>query len=200
MCLVDRMVNSLMKVDVREWDEDVLSDVLTTRDQELVWKIPLSTDVESDGWFWRKESSELFTVRSAYAILQQQKTSMEQPNFSGAWTKLWQLKLPPKVKDFLWRVCTNSLPTRFQLTTKHVPINSDCPMCSAAPETSLHVLVCCHFTQSCWRQVRVPAVGTDAMTFCSWWEEGLREWNEAERLEAWTFTISKQATEITSTY
>ncbi|KAF4394909.1 hypothetical protein G4B88_002786 [Cannabis sativa] len=184
MCLVDRMVNSLMKVDVREWDEDVLSDVLTTRDQELVWKIPLSTYVESDGWFWRKESSELFTVRSAYAILQQQKTSMEQPNFSGAWTKLWQLKLPPKVKDFLWRVCTNSLPTRFQLTTKHVPINSDCPMCSAAPETSLHVLVCCHFTQSCWRQVRVPAVGTDAMTFCSWWEEGLREWNEAERLEA----------------
>ncbi|KAF4394905.1 hypothetical protein G4B88_002782 [Cannabis sativa] len=166
------MVNALMKVDVREWDEEVLKDVHTVRDQEKVWKIPLLDEAESDEWYWRKESSGLFTVRSAYAILHQEKTSNLQPNNSGVWMKLWQLKLPPKVKDFLWRVCTNSLPTRFQLTNKHVPINSSCLMCMAAPETALHVLVRCDFAQGCWRQVRVPNVGTAAMTFCSWWEEG----------------------------
>uniref|UniRef100_A0A803QS69 Reverse transcriptase domain-containing protein n=1 Tax=Cannabis sativa TaxID=3483 RepID=A0A803QS69_CANSA len=184
LCLVDKMVDSLMKDDVREWDEEVLRDVLTVRDQELVWKIPLSSDVERDGWFWNKEASGLFTVRSAYRILQQQKLNNHQPVFSGAWTKLWQLKLPPKVKDFLWRVCTNSFPTRFQLTTKHIPINSDYPMCLAAPETSLHVLVRCPFAQNYWQQSQIPAVGLAAMLFCSWWEEGLQVWNEAECLEA----------------
>uniref|UniRef100_A0A803PR95 RNase H type-1 domain-containing protein n=1 Tax=Cannabis sativa TaxID=3483 RepID=A0A803PR95_CANSA len=66
-CLVGKMVQSLMKVDVREWDAKVITDVLTTRDQDLV---------------------------------------------------------------------------------------------------------------------RVPAVGAAAMTFCSWWEEGLRTWDMTESLEA----------------
>uniref|UniRef100_A0A803PES3 Reverse transcriptase zinc-binding domain-containing protein n=1 Tax=Cannabis sativa TaxID=3483 RepID=A0A803PES3_CANSA len=106
-----------------------------------------------------------FTVRSAYALLQQAKTSNLQPDNSGFWLKLWQLKLPPMVKDFLWRVCTNSLPTRFQLSTKHVPIDPLCPLCMAAPETAIHVLVRCVFAQQCWRQTRVTTVGIAAMTF-----------------------------------
>ncbi|KAM6587754.1 hypothetical protein CsatA_010359 [Cannabis sativa] len=56
-CLVGKMVQSLMKVDVREWDAKVITDVLTTRDQDLVWKIPLATDLESDDCYWRKEST-----------------------------------------------------------------------------------------------------------------------------------------------
>uniref|UniRef100_A0A803PII9 Reverse transcriptase domain-containing protein n=1 Tax=Cannabis sativa TaxID=3483 RepID=A0A803PII9_CANSA len=156
--LVGKMVNSLMKVGEFEWDDEVL----------LVWKIPLANTGINVDWYWCKEANGDFTVISAYVLLQQAKTSNSQPSNSGFWLKLWELKLPPKVKDFLWRVCTNSLPTKFQLSTKHVPIDTVCPLCMAAPETALHVLVRCVFAQQCWRQTRVPTVGTAAMTFSSW--------------------------------
>uniref|UniRef100_A0A803PSK2 RNase H type-1 domain-containing protein n=1 Tax=Cannabis sativa TaxID=3483 RepID=A0A803PSK2_CANSA len=156
--LVGKMVNSLMEMDELEWDEESLLDLLTDRDVALVWKIPLATaGVDVD-------------------------CNLQLDN-SGFWLKLWQLKLPPKVKDFLWRVCTNSLPTRFQLSTKHVPINPLCPLCMAAPETALHVLVRCAFAQQYWRQTRVTTLGTAAMTFSGWWEEGLNTWSMAESLE-----------------
>uniref|UniRef100_A0A803Q3T6 PHD finger protein ING n=1 Tax=Cannabis sativa TaxID=3483 RepID=A0A803Q3T6_CANSA len=58
-CLVGKMVNALMKVGVREWDDEVLKDVLIEKDQEKVWKIPLIDEAESDDWYWRKEATGL---------------------------------------------------------------------------------------------------------------------------------------------
>ncbi|KAF4370831.1 hypothetical protein F8388_011814 [Cannabis sativa] len=76
------------------------------------------------------------------------KTGRDIPDNSGFLRLLWQLQLPPKVLNFLWRDSTNSLPTRFHLSTKHVPIAATCPFCLAAPETTLHVLVRCSFAQT----------------------------------------------------
>ncbi|KAF4383413.1 hypothetical protein G4B88_023987 [Cannabis sativa] len=90
-----------------------------------------------------QDDSGLFTVKSAYSLLQTAKTSSNVPNNSGFWRQLWQLKLPPKVVNFLCRVSTNSLPTRFQLSTKNIPIDPRCPFCLAAPDSTLHVLVRC---------------------------------------------------------
>uniref|UniRef100_A0A803Q6D5 Uncharacterized protein n=1 Tax=Cannabis sativa TaxID=3483 RepID=A0A803Q6D5_CANSA len=38
----------------------------------------------------------LFTVRSAYLLLQQQRPKIQGSNNSGFWRKLWHLKIPPK--------------------------------------------------------------------------------------------------------
>ncbi|KAF4385970.1 hypothetical protein G4B88_031105 [Cannabis sativa] len=123
-------------------------------------------------------------IKSAYSLLQAAKTSSNVPNNLGLWRQLWQLKLPPKVVNFLWRVSTNSLPSRFQLSTKTIPIDPRCPFCLAAPETALHVLVRCSFAQSCWRRSHVPSVAPGAIVFTSWFEGGLKAWNVAESLEA----------------
>ncbi|KAF4366343.1 hypothetical protein G4B88_026670 [Cannabis sativa] len=48
--LTGAFVKSLMKIDDNEWDEEVISDVLTERDQELIWKIPPSNGNSSDTW------------------------------------------------------------------------------------------------------------------------------------------------------
>ncbi|KAM6558899.1 hypothetical protein CsatA_028138 [Cannabis sativa] len=182
--LAGAFVKSLMKIDENEWDEEVIMDVLTERDQELIWKIPPSNGNSSDTWYWTKEDNGLFTVKSAYKLQQEIKGVNEMAANSGFWKQLWQLKLPPKVLNFLWRVSTNCLPTHFQLRVRHVPINTSCPFCNAAPETSLHVLVRCRFAQDCWAVSRVPAVAGTAMTFTAWFEEGLDKWTMAERVEA----------------
>uniref|UniRef100_A0A803P512 Reverse transcriptase domain-containing protein n=1 Tax=Cannabis sativa TaxID=3483 RepID=A0A803P512_CANSA len=139
--LVGNLVKSLMKPDEIEWDDEVISNVLTERDQSLVFKIPLSQHHVNDTWCWMKEDHGLFMVKNAYALQQEIKGSNGMTANSGFWKQLWQLKLPPKVLNFLLRVSTNCLPTWFQLMTKHVPINTHCSFCDAAPETPLHVLL-----------------------------------------------------------
>uniref|UniRef100_A0A803Q3T1 Inhibitor of growth protein N-terminal histone-binding domain-containing protein n=1 Tax=Cannabis sativa TaxID=3483 RepID=A0A803Q3T1_CANSA len=114
-CLVGKMVNALMKVGVREWDDEVLKDVLIEKDQEKVWKIPL-IDGRSDDWYWRKEALGVFSDSKCICYIAARKNQ--------------------------------------QLATKMLKAG--------------------------W----VPSVATAAMTFCSWWEEGLGVWNMAECLEA----------------
>uniref|UniRef100_A0A803PIQ4 RNase H type-1 domain-containing protein n=1 Tax=Cannabis sativa TaxID=3483 RepID=A0A803PIQ4_CANSA len=57
-------------------------------------------------------------------------------------------------------------------------------MCTAALETTLHVLVRCPFAVVCWRQTKVPAVAPAAMLFMSWFEAGLISSREEESVEA----------------
>ncbi|KAF4390935.1 hypothetical protein G4B88_030613 [Cannabis sativa] len=132
---------------------------------------------------WQRHRG-IFTVRSAYSLLQSMKPNKDIPDSSVIWRLLWQLQLPPKVLNFLWRSSTNSLPTRFNLSTKHVPIAATCPFCLAAPETILHVLVQCSFAQSCWSKAPISVVAPDALMFSSWFEAGLVSWNSVEALEA----------------
>ncbi|KAM6563495.1 hypothetical protein CsatB_023493 [Cannabis sativa] len=139
--------------------------------------------MSSDLWYWLHDASGVFTVKSAYSLLQSMKSIRDIPDSSRFWQLLWQLQLPPKVLNFLWRASTNSLPTRFHLSIKYLPIAATCPFCLAAPETTLHVLVRCSFAQSCWSKVPITAVAPDAMSFSSWFEAGLASWNTAEALE-----------------
>jgi len=32
----------------------------------------------------------------------------------GAWDLIWRLKVPPKIKSFIWLVCSNRLPMRMR--------------------------------------------------------------------------------------
>ncbi|XP_060959233.1 uncharacterized protein LOC115724998 [Cannabis sativa] len=94
--LVNQHVSALMKTTCREWDDEVLLDVLCDRDYRLVKAIPLSQSVDDDFWFWFKDSSGMFTVRSAYNLIQENKGYRGQADNSGFWRSLWQLKVPPK--------------------------------------------------------------------------------------------------------
>lgn len=62
----------------------------------------------------------------------------------------WSLKLPGKVTNFLWRVCTSCLPTTSALVLKHVDIYVLCPWCHSANETYMHVLFDCDFVRTIW--------------------------------------------------
>lgn len=64
---------------------------------------------------------------------------------SGFWRKMWNLKIPPKVKNFLWRAVSDCLPTRDQLRIRHVAVNLMCLVCNEAPESAFHSLVNCSF-------------------------------------------------------
>ncbi|XP_030487389.1 uncharacterized protein LOC115704315 [Cannabis sativa] len=101
------MVNSLLNVDDRSWDVSLVQDMFNVRDANLILGIPLSFSATNDHWAWVGEKSGHYSVKSAYNLLQNQKNSRSGENNSGFWRKLWHLKIPPKVKNFMWRAVSN---------------------------------------------------------------------------------------------
>lgn len=87
---------------------------------------------------------------------------------SGFWRKLWNLKIPPKVKNFLWRAVNNCLPTKDLLRVKQVQVNIVCPTFNEAPESILHALVLCPFAEHCWNATALPAITGEFSSFGDW--------------------------------
>lgn len=143
--LVSAKVSTLMSKDHRSWNEEVLNECFNERDRSCILSIQIGEAMESDKPYWCKEVSGLYSMRSAYRFLQAQKSPWRQQNNSSFWRKIWRIKAPSKVLNFLWRVLSNCLPTKVMLAQKRVPVNQVCPVCKNNDETIIHALVFCQF-------------------------------------------------------
>ncbi|XP_060961018.1 uncharacterized protein LOC133031516 [Cannabis sativa] len=165
--LLNHNVSSLFSAYSKSWDIDVLTDLFTERDKNLILSIQLSEHAITDKWHWSEENSGFYTVKSAYWLLQQATRAAIAVNDQLLFKFLWQLDIPPKVQHFLWRVLVGCLPTKVQLGTKNVNVDLYCPFCNSALETITHVLIECRFAQSCWCVSSVPA-GVVNADFNTW--------------------------------
>ncbi|XP_060960637.1 uncharacterized protein LOC115723546 [Cannabis sativa] len=97
-----------------------------------------------------RSPSGFYTVKSAYRTLQQNNCNFITDQQKEGYKRLWQFDIPPKVQHFLWRALSECLPTKIQLNTKHVNVETSCPFCSLAEETIFHILLGCGFSKACW--------------------------------------------------
>lgn len=140
-------VCNIMEVSRGEWDHDLLSDILEPRDVSLILKIPISLHYE-DSWFWKDDLKGVYTVKSGYRRLVGDFSS---PTLGFAqWNTLWKLRVPPKIKFFLWRCLVNVLPTNVALVRRHVDISPMCPRCNLHNETVNHVFFECIYAEDVW--------------------------------------------------
>lgn len=56
------------------------------------------------------------------------------------WKGIWHLKIPNKVKVFLWRACSRALPTKINLQRRKVVENSGCEQCGCMAEDKFHAI------------------------------------------------------------
>uniref|UniRef100_A0A803PY00 Reverse transcriptase zinc-binding domain-containing protein n=1 Tax=Cannabis sativa TaxID=3483 RepID=A0A803PY00_CANSA len=151
--LMNQQVSSFLQIDSRQWDVGIVRNSFNQVDADAIMSIPLSFLATTDFWAWSGERSGQFSVKSAYRLLQDQKDEQTGNNYSGFWVKLWQLKIPPKVKNLLWRAVSGCLPTSFMLCTKNVDVPATCPVCQGNIETIMHALVTCPFAHACLNKV-----------------------------------------------
>jgi hypothetical protein len=130
-------------------------------DIQYIQAIPLSSIPFDDEWAWFFEKSGSFTVRSAYRMINSIKRRREmwldhQAGISniqeeeGAWTKLWQLKVPSKIKVFLWRLARHSIPTADVLHKRNMSTIVGCQLCHATTDSWRHSLLSCTLARSVW--------------------------------------------------
>ena len=75
--------------------------------------------------------------------------------FSKSWKRFWKLSLPPKVLDFVWRLCNNCLPLNVRLHQKGVVLDTCRGLCDMEVEDASHLFFNCLFARSCWATARL---------------------------------------------
>ena len=65
-----------------------------------------------------------------------------------------KLKVPPKIWTFLWKACSNCLPTRDNLRRKKVQVEGTCDFCRSETEIVAHIIWSCPFAKNVWALVK----------------------------------------------
>lgn len=91
------------------------------------------------------------------------------------WNFVQSLKVPNKVRLFLWRVLHNSLPTNSELQRRHLFDENLCGICGQQGETILHLFRDCHFARQYWAISNFPTASIYWDTSDIWdWINGVR--------------------------
>lgn len=120
-------------------------------DANAVLQIPLARFDLEDFVAWRLTKTGCFTVRSAYHLTwecqfgSRGSTTADQNMVLGnyIWAGLWELKVPAKIKIFLWKALHGAIPCRAVLANRHFKVSGQCPMCNAGMEDIRHMLFLC---------------------------------------------------------
>lgn len=176
----NQKVSSLMIPDERRWDEDLIKDIFNQRDANIILATPLLESNE-DCWYWRREKSGNYSVKTAYILIQESKPLVNQYANTRFGKRLWNLTIPPKVKSFMWRAITSCLPTKDMLQLKHVNVNVVCSFCNREVETTGHILLACYFARSCWESVGICEEDTAYDSFLDWVINVFDMWNDSKR-------------------
>ena len=118
---------------------DLITDFFDNVTARRIFNTPSLASVINDVPTWKLEKGGVYTVRIAYKDILNHDVVALQHRVPGNWNCIWSIKLPPKVKNFLWRVCRNCLPTRVRLQSKGVQCPAQCAVCEESDEDSSHL-------------------------------------------------------------
>jgi hypothetical protein len=134
------MVSEIIDHTNATWNRQVLEQVFIAADTQAILSIPVCTVQMEDYWAWNYEKNGNFSVRSAYRMLADTKRRRENwlegnagsSDFeaeSKAWTSLWSVQVPGKIRNFLWRLAKHSIPTEDIRHTRNMADGDRCQLC-----------------------------------------------------------------------
>lgn len=150
---------------------DILRDMFNARDQACIRRTSFQGIFALDSLYWNYEASGLYSVKSAYRLLQSQKGLWRSNDNESTWKKLWRVKAPPKVLNLLWRAGSGCLPTNIMLQQKLAPVLGICPVCEGENESILHALVRCPFAIQCWQNSYPEVLTYSGEDFRLWFDQ-----------------------------
>ncbi|KAK9988426.1 hypothetical protein SO802_028665 [Lithocarpus litseifolius] len=112
-----------------------------------------------DRLVWKENKANMFSVKTAYQVAlrlhhpQTGKHSQARLD-QKMWKRIWSINVPPKVRTFIWRACSNILPTKTNLFQRKMRVNPTCSMCGQHVETTEHILWECPLARNVWALVR----------------------------------------------
>ncbi|KAH9751062.1 putative reverse transcriptase/RNA-dependent DNA polymerase [Citrus sinensis] len=119
------------------WNMTLLRKYFLPPDIHSIMKIKLPSQSCNDRVIWYYDRCGEYTVKSGYHIARTWKnldSAASSSVSSWQWATIWKLIAPSKVKIFLWRAFSGSLPSIENLELKRVVDDSRCRICGEAAQ------------------------------------------------------------------
>ncbi|XP_020412737.1 uncharacterized protein LOC109947231 [Prunus persica] len=153
------------------WNINKLLQVLLP---EAVMRIvSIHVDIEGnlpDTCIWGPTSNGVFSVKTAYEL------SARFNDVPGSpWNFIWNLKIPPRVKMFIWLLTQKKILTNVQRVRRKLSRDPSCPLCHYHEESLQHLFISCPRVLTLWRSFYLPEglLNFFSSDFDSWLKENL---------------------------
>ena len=173
ICVLDQnaIVDSLIDVETMSWNQSLIQWVFWPRDSAMILAIPLSKRKPPDRLIWTGIKNGKFTVQSAYhLLLAQQRCGEASSSTTSSWNSLykaiWSARVQLKVKLFIWRACSDILPTQSNLFRRGLSNAMSCRWCEDDVKTVSHALWQCDFAQKVWKAAPISFPSDCVSSLC----------------------------------
>lgn len=164
----DSRVIDLIDWSSTSWKEVLVDSLFMQYDADCIKSIHLIDHTVQDELVWYCEKDGLFLVRSCYhrfmARRKEEKDVAEGSNSDKTarfWKKMWKAKIPPRIRDFMWRCAMGVLPCKTNLFKRKCIEDPFCGLCERV-EMESHAIFECGYARRIWKLVPgVVKVGRD---------------------------------------
>ncbi|XP_056697425.1 uncharacterized protein [Spinacia oleracea] len=152
-------VSHFIRASELRWNAALIRDSFDNNDANSILSVELPSSSVSvpDRLYWPKNKVGNFTVKTGYAFLQEQLTDQDasfgfrQNRFVPFFKLLWDLKILPKWKLFIWKIMVEGLPMKASLERRGISLDISCDLCSDFSEDAQHMFRHCKLAQDVWR-------------------------------------------------
>jgi len=134
----------------KSWNVPLVRQIFSDDNASCILHTPLIEQVQNDRLIWKVEKNGYYSVRSAYILCVEELLDVSHLLQLGNWWDIWRLKVLPKVKHLIWRMCRGCLPTRIRLQDKGVSCLTRCVSCTSEHEDLNHIFFECSFSIQVW--------------------------------------------------
>lgn len=145
-------VHELMVAGTGVWNQTLIQSLFPPEEASAVLRVPLLSSDRDDKIMWWPSKQGMYTVKFAYHLCMDRFIVEEQYQIEGAWILIWKMKVPPRVKNILWRACRDYVPTRTRLQNKGVVCPISCVLCDSDLENCCHLFLTCSKSIACWER------------------------------------------------
>jgi hypothetical protein len=95
----------------------LIHEIFSTEEVDLIGRLAVSPHTGMDRLVWSCTKNGEFTVRSAYHLAKD-KFEVDRRSYSNRdnnrtlWKAIWNIEVPQVAKIFLWKACSDILPTK----------------------------------------------------------------------------------------
>uniref|UniRef100_A0A803NWY3 RNase H type-1 domain-containing protein n=1 Tax=Cannabis sativa TaxID=3483 RepID=A0A803NWY3_CANSA len=140
------------------WKKELIEQSFHMDDIPIILGLAPCFNNANDDHVWHFTPNGIYTVKSGYRVAATNELEAEastDKHTRNWWNKIWKLEVPPKVRNFIWRVCNGWIPVKTVLRYRGMKIDSKCCWCGAEDETIEHSLWFCPSIKWFWKELQV---------------------------------------------
>ena len=180
------LVAALINSNTRIWDRNLLHQHFLSFEANSIKAIPLCWTNQNNCLMWPTCKNGEYSVKTGCQILCKVEnisaaSSSDTSNQEQFWKRIWKLCIPNKIKIFLWRVCSNALPSKENLKKKKILDDAKCSACLSVQENTFHAIWGCEMLHHIWTpyfswiRIEHPEVVCGALRVAEWGHPSLSQ-------------------------